>query len=515
VAATAVTAVTMAIQLQLTKITTAEAIMLNNISILTDLYQLTMAQAFWDNNKQDLQASFYMHFRENPFDGGYAIACGIAQLADYIQNFQINQSDVDYLCSVKAADGTPLFDPNFLVTLPNKTLQLDIDAVAEGTAVFPYEPIIRVSGPISQCLLIETALLNIVNFETLIATKAARVCSVANGPVAEFGLRRAQGPNGGNSASRAAIVGGCASTSNVMAGKLYDLPISGTHSHAWVMAFDSELEAFRSYANSFAHNCILLVDTYNTFKGIANAIIVAHEMENRGQRLTGIRIDSGDLAWLSIQAREQLDAAGLDYVKIFASNDLDEYTIHSLLTEQDARIDAWGVGTRLACAYNQPALGGVYKLSAIKQPGQSNYTPVIKESEQLLKSTMPGLLAVRRYFYSNGKMAGDMVYDIQNTQAMLRPQFLKNAVITDPFNELRQKDLSNLEFIDLLEPLIRSGQPLAKLPSPLQAQANTLRNLQMLHPANKRLLNPHIYPVGMERSLLEQRDKLLSRAHNS
>jgi nicotinate phosphoribosyltransferase len=448
-----------------------------------------------------------MHFRENPFEGGYAIACGTAQLLEQLQNFAITQDDVDYLASIKAADNTPLFAPDFLATLPKLKLKLNIDAVPEGTVVFPYEPLVRVSGPISQCLLIETALLNTINFQTLIATKAARICSVANGPVAEFGLRRAQGPNGGNLASRAAIIGGCASTSNVMAGKLYNLPVSGTHSHAWVMAFASELEAFRSYANSFAHNCILLVDTYDTIGGIANAIIVATEMEARGQRLAGVRIDSGDLAWLSIKARAMLDEAGLEYVRIFASNDLDEYTIQSLIVEQDARIDAWGVGTRLACAYNQPALGGVYKLSAIQESGGQNYTPVIKESEQILKSTLPGLLAVRRYFGNDGSMAGDMIYDCQTPPS--------NAIITDPFNSLRHKDLTGLEYQDLLQPLVRDGQTVAAMPLPAQAGANTSLNLKLLHPANKRLLNPHSYPVGLEQALLTQRDKLLGKTQTS
>ncbi|MDR3053117.1 MAG: nicotinate phosphoribosyltransferase, partial [Coriobacteriales bacterium] len=375
--------------------------MLDNKALLTDLYQLTMAQAYWQTGKQQEGASFYMHFRENPFGGGYTIAAGMEQLADYIDGFAFTQQAVDYLATLPAPDGTPLFDPAFLKTLLSLRLTVDVDAVKEGTVVFPHEPLVRVVGPVLECQIIETALLNFVNFQTLVATKAARVCQVAKGPVAEFGLRRAQGPNGGNLASRAAIVGGCSSTSNTLAGMLYDLPVSGTHAHSWVMAFDDELTAFRAYAQSMPHNCVLLVDTYNTLGGVRNAITVAREMEQRGQQLAGIRIDSGDLAWLSIQARALLDEAGLCSVKIVASNDLDEYTIQSL-HDQGARIDLWGVGTKLATAFEQAALAGVYKLSATRAPGQQAWKPTIKVSEQVCKSTLPGILDTRRYLNSEG-----------------------------------------------------------------------------------------------------------------
>lgn len=475
--------------------------MLENKALLTDLYQLTMAQAYWQTGKMQEDGCFYLHFRENPFQGGYSIACGMAQVAELITNHHFTDEDVSYLASLPAPDGTALFNPDFLEMLKDLRLDVDIDAVKEGTVVFPLEPLVRVSGPIMHCQLIETALLNAVNFETLIATKAARVCQVAKGPVAEFGLRRAQGPMGGNLASRAAIVGGCASTSNTMAGKLYGIPVSGTHAHSWVMAFDSELEAFRAYARVMPHNCVLLVDTYDVLQGVRNAIIVAKEMEQLGQRLSGIRIDSGDLAWLSIQARELLDKAGLTDVTIFASNDLDEYTIHSL-HDQGARIDAWGVGTRLATAFDQPALGGVYKLCAKREPGK-DWVPSLKLSEQTKKSTLPGILSIRRYLGADGIMVGDMIFD--------RGMPPVDDLIIDPFDELRQKDLSGCSYVELLEPLARAGKVVLSSSDvdALEARQRTIENLKQLHSSNKRFLNPHSYPVGLETQLLRQRDSLI------
>ena len=475
--------------------------MLENKALLTDLYQFTMAQAYWQTGKSVDFGCFYLHFRDNPFKGGYTITCGMAQVAEMVANYSFTEEDIDYLVSLPAADGTPLFDPVFLGTLKDMRLSVDIDAVKEGTIVFPYEPLVRVSGPIIQCQMIETALLNAVNFESLVATKAARVCEVAKGPVAEFGLRRAQGPMGGNLASRAAIVGGCESTSNTMAGKLFGLPVSGTHAHSWVMAHDSELEAFRAYAEVMPHNCVLLVDTYDVLDGVRNAITVAQEMETRGQRLSGIRIDSGDLAWLSIQSRELLDEAGMDYVKIIASNDLDEYTIQSL-HDQGARIDAWGVGTRLATAFDQPALGGVYKLCATREPGK-DWIPSLKVSEQSKKSTLPGILEVRRYYDNDGIMVGDMVFDRE-----LPPV---DDLIIDPLDDMRQKNLYGYRHQELLEPLAREGKVVLEITatSALEARERTQKNLEQLHPSNRRFLNPHSYPVGLETQLLRQRDDLI------
>ena len=289
-------------------------------ALLTDLYQLTMAQGYWETGQGDT-----------------------AQLADLVDEFSFSDEDVAYLGSLDAPGGGKLFKPEFLDYLRTFELRVDIDAVLEGTVVFPHEPLVRVTGPIMDCQLIETALLNCVNFETLIATKAARVCLSAQAPVAEFGLRRAQGAGGGLWASRAAVVGGCASTSNVLAGKLFDIPVSGTHAHSWVMSFPDELTAFRAYAEAFPKNCVLLVDTYDVEQGIKNAITVGLEMRERGERLSGIRIDSGDLSWLARMARAMLDEAGLTDCGIVLSNDLDEFTIQSI-RDEGAQVTSWGVG---------------------------------------------------------------------------------------------------------------------------------------------------------------------------
>ena len=383
---------------------------------------------------------------------------------------------------------------------------MDIDAPAEGTIVFPHEPLVRVMGPIMDCQLIETALLNCVNFETLIATKAARVCLAAHGaPVAEFGLRRAQGAGGGMWASRAAVVGGCASTSNVLAGKRYGLPVSGTHAHSWVMSFPDELSAFRAYAQEFPHNCVLLVDTYNVEQGIENAITVGLEMRQRGQRLAGIRIDSGDLAWLAKMARRMLDAAGLTDCGIVLSNDLDEYTIQSILDE-GAPVTSWGVGTKLACAFDQPTLGGVYKLSATRAPGQTEWTDRLKISESAAKLTVPGVLDVRRYYHDDGHIAGDMVFDMNAGVG-------EREVIVDPLDSLRQKNLSGKRFETLLSPLVRNGEVVLDQAhrSAIEAQRRCREGLASLDESQKRMLNPHTYPVGLEYGLCERRRALVGK----
>jgi nicotinate phosphoribosyltransferase len=480
--------------------------MISKEPLLTDLYQFTMAQAAWQNGKDGITGSFYAHFRRNPFEGGYAVACGAASIAQYIERFSFDDDDLAYLAGLPSPNGSRLFDPAFLKTLASWQITVDIDCAPEGTAIFAQEPILRVNGPLAQCMVLETPLLNLLGYQTLIATKAARICNATSKPVAEFGLRRAQGPDGGTLASRAAYVGGCASTSNVLAGKLYDIPVSGTHSHAWVMAFESELEAFRAYVRSFPHNAVLLVDTYDTLAGVAHAITVAREMAERGEQLAGIRIDSGDLAWLSIRARKMLDAAGCLEVKIVASNDLDEHTILSLETEQGARIDSWGVGTRLAVAYDQPALGMVYKLSALRAPNSEEFTTVLKASEHTSKSTLPGILATRRYYDEEGFAMGDMVYD-----KLMPPA---DGLIIDPLQSLRQKDLSSGRYEELLTPLVRGGKAVCEPLDAAAARATTLKSLGLLPSYNKRLLNPHSYAVGLESQLWKRRDHLLRNARS-
>ncbi|MFD0703987.1 nicotinate phosphoribosyltransferase [Slackia equolifaciens] len=473
-------------------------------ALLTDLYQLTMAQGYWACDKLDEEACFHMFFRETPFKGGFAVACGTSQLAEMIDGFHFSEDDLAYLGGLDAPGGGKLFDPAFLDYLRDLRLSVDVDAVPEGTMVFPMEPIVRVTGPIMQCQLLETALLNCVNFQTLIATKAARVCLAAQAPVAEFGLRRAQGAGGSLWASRASIVGGCASTSNVMAGKMFDLPVSGTHAHSWVMAFDDELTAFREYARIFPKNCVLLVDTYDVKQGIENAITVGLEMRAAGERLSGIRIDSGDLAWLARYARERLDAAGLTDCGIVLSNDLDEHTIASIRA-QGAQVSSWGVGTKLACAYDQPSLGGVYKLSATRMPGDERWTGRLKVSEQSAKLTLPGVLDVRRYVWGDGKLAGDMVFDVNEPVNA-------EGVIIDPADILRQKRLGELSYRTLLAPLARDGASVlsAEERSATSARERTMAGLEELDESQKRLLNPHSYPVGLEEGLWHRRARMAS-----
>lgn len=473
-------------------------------AMLTDLYQLTMAQGYFQQGMLDTQACFHMYFRDYPFKGGYAVACGMDQLAELVEGYQFDEQAIRYLESVNNPTGTPLFAPDFLDYLSTLKLTVDIDAVEEGTIVFPNEPLVRVKGPILQCQLIETPLLNCVNFETLIATKAARVCAVAGAPVSEFGLRRAQGAAGGIWASRAAVVGGCASTSNVLAGQMFNIPVSGTHAHSWVMSFPDELSAFRAYAQSFPDNCILLVDTYNVEQGIKNAIIVGLEMRERGERLRGIRIDSGDLTWLAKMARRMLDDAGLTDCGIVLSNDLDEYTIQSI-RDEGAQVTGWGVGTKLACAYDQPTLGGVYKLSATRNNSHEPWCDHLKISESIQKLTTPGVLDIRRYYAENGQLAGDMVFD-QNTGVN------EDEVIVDPYDALRRKKLQGKQFITLLQPLARNGQCVlsSEQRNVQAAQKRAQDGLTQLDETQKRLLNPHTYPVGLERDLFKRRSSLVA-----
>lgn len=476
--------------------------------LLTDLYELTMAQAYWQTGKANVQACFHMFFRDYPFKGGYAVACGMAQLADIVRDFTFGDEDIAYLASLPAPGGGALFDPAFLDYLRTFRLNVDVDAVREGTIVFPREPLVRVTGSIMDCQLLETALLNCINFQTLIATKAARVCLAAGTPVSEFGLRRAQGAAGGVWASRAAVVGGCASTSNVQAGLMFDIPVSGTHAHSWVMSFPDELSAFRAWADVFPKNCVLLVDTYNVEQGVKNAITVGLEMRERGERLSAIRIDSGDLAWLAKRARTMLDEAGLTDCGIVLSSDLDEYVIRSI-REQGAVATGWGVGTKLATAFDQPTLGGVYKLAATRAadaPDGAPWQDHVKVSESLTKLTIPGLLDIRRYYYDNGKIAGDMIFDTASPAPA-------SDLIIDPMDTLRRKDLSGLRFETLLQPLARGGEVVLDADgcSALEAAKRCRAGLETLDESQKRQLNPHTYPVGMERALFERRQNLVMR----
>ncbi|MDO5328761.1 MAG: nicotinate phosphoribosyltransferase [Coriobacteriia bacterium] len=464
-------------------------------ALLTDLYQITMAQGFYHNDKAEVEACYYLFFRDYPFNGGYAIACGMAQIADYVQNFNFDNEDIEYLRNLN------MFAEDFLQYLSELKLKVNIDCVLEGSIVFPQEPVLRVSGPILHCQLIETAILNAFNFQTLVATKASRVMSAAQCPVMEFGLRRAQGYSGGVWASRAAIVGGCSSTSDVEAGRQFNIPVAGTHAHSWVMAFENELDAFRAYAKEFANNCVLLVDTYDIEQGVKNAITVGLEMKERGQHLAGIRIDSGDLTWVSKSARKMLDEAGLTDCGIVLSNDLDEYSIKSIKNEGGSFTNL-GVGTKLATAYDQAALGGVYKLAAIKKNGQ--WQGIMKISETSEKMTIPGFLNVRRYVDKYSKLAGDMIYDVFDGVEDVQ-------IIVDPKDNLRRKQLAGNDYYDLLMPMFKDGKLVMDDFDTMTAQTRAKEGLATLDETQKRTLNPHTYPVGLEHSLNRKRTKLVAK----
>lgn len=378
--------------------------------LLTDLYQLTMAYGYWRHRMDEREAVFHLFFRSAPFGGEAAIACGAGPAADYLDGLRFSEEELAYLAKLSGIDGKALFDAGFLDYLRDLDWRLEVDAVPEGEIVLPHAPLLRVRGPLLQCQLVETALLNSVNFQTLIATKAARLCDAADGDaVIEFGLRRAQGPDGGLSASRAAYIGGCAGSSNVLAGLRYGIPVKGTHAHSWVMCFDEESDAFDHYAEAMPNNTILLVDTYDTLDGVGHAIATGRKLRERGHELIGIRLDSGDLARLSIEARKLLDEAGMTGAKIVASNDLDEDSIRDLKAK-GARVDLWGVGTKLATAAGQPALGGVYKLGAIRDESGA-WQRRIKLSNDAAKVSNPGALQVSRRRSKEGRVVEDTLFD--------------------------------------------------------------------------------------------------------
>jgi nicotinate phosphoribosyltransferase len=424
-----------------------------NLSLLTDLYQLTMAYGYFKQDMHQKESVFHLFFRKNPFKGHYAIACGLELAIEYLKNIHFSSDELHYLRSLNGSDNKPLFDEAFLELLQNWDFQCHIDAIPEGTIVFANEPLLRVQGPIWQAQLLETTLLNIINFSTLIATKASRIVSAADkDTVLEFGLRRAQGVDGALTASRAAYIGGVHATSNVLAGQLFGIPVRGTHAHSWVMSFENEETAFEQYAHALPNNLTFLVDTYNTLEGVKTAIQTVKNMKTNNNTF-GIRLDSGDLAALSIAARKLLDEAGFPNAKIVASNDLDEYEIEKL-KKRGAKIDIWGVGTKLVTAYDQPALGGVYKLAALRnEKGDWDYK--IKLSEDLIKVSNPGILQVRRVYSAEHTIEKDILYDETNCGA------LPNG-------------------IDLLKPIFVKGKLVYQNPTIHALQANTLKNIIML-----------------------------------
>ncbi len=461
-----------------------------NLTMLTDLYQLTMAYGYWKNGMENHEAVFHLFFRKHPFKGQYTMVSGLEQAIQYLENLKFDLEDVRYLASLTGNDGLPLFDEGFLNYLQRFKFSCDVDAMPEGSIAFPHQPVVRVKGNLIQAQLIETALLNIINFSSLISTKAARIKSAAGeDTVLEFGLRRAQGPDGAMMASRAAYVGGCDATSNVLAGKTYGIPVKGTHAHSWVLCFDSEMQAFEAYAAAMPANSILLVDTYDTVEGVRKAVEIGNRLRQNGHRLGGVRLDSGDLAELSIAARRILDEGGFPDAAIVASNDLDEYRIKEL-KERGATIKVWGVGTRLATAYDQPALGGVYKLAAIRVRGE-DWKFRVKLSEQAIKVSNPGVLNTFR-MSRDGQPIGDVIYSEEGLASTTR--FIPFRGIETPF--------SKNEGTDLLIPIFRKGNKIYDAPSLSETRRYGREQLALFQQLDN-------YPVGLESALHHTKIKII------
>ena len=473
---------------------------MRNLTMMTDLYQLTMMYGYYKCGMRDNLATFDMFYRSKDESTHYAIMAGIEQLRDYIENLHFDDEDIAYL------RGMGIFDEDFLTELKGFSFHGDIQAVPEGTIVFSHEPLIRVTAPIFEAQLIETALLNIINHQTLIATKASRVVQAAEGgTIMEFGLRRAQGPDAGIYGARAAIIGGCAGTSNVLTGQMYNMPAMGTHAHSWVMSFPTELEAFRKYAELFPTSCLLLVDTYDTLRsGVPNAITVFNELREKGFEPKGIRLDSGDLAYLSREARKILDDAGFPNAIICASGDLDENLIRDLKL-QGAAIDTWGVGTKLITSEDCPSLGGVYKLSAEYVDGR--VVPKIKISENAVKITNPGVKKLYRiYDKANGKAIADLIALEQETYDESQP-----LTIYDPVNTWKSMTLTNYTMKELQVPLFKNGKRVYESPSLMDIQKHCKEDLDTFWDQYKRLLNPQRYKVDLSDSLWMLKNSMIQQ----
>lgn len=463
--------------------------------LYTDFYELTMAEGYFYCGKKNQQVSFNYFFRTNPFKGGFTVFAGLADFLNLLTHFSYSKSDIQYL----KEQG---FKSEFLEYLENFRFSGNILSVNEGEIVFPNEPVLRVDGNIIECQLIESLLLNILNFESLIATKSFRIKLVTGKQVfAEFGMRRAQG-FGAIHASRAACIGGASSTSNVMAGKIFDIPVSGTQAHSWVQSFDTEIEAFRSYAKVHPENTTLLVDSYDTLKsGVPNAIIVAKEMEENGHRLKAIRLDSGDLAYLSKKARKMLNDAGLDYVKILASNQLNEHVIKTLLKDQDAAIDAFGIGTEMVTGKPDAALDGVYKLTEIEG------LPKMKFSENIEKNTLPAKKQLYRFLDNNGKFYRDAI-------ALETENPAEIEVIYHPvYPELNTK-VKGMNFEKLLTEVVHDGEILTEKQTPLEIHKFLEKRSELLPDEHKRFISPHIYKTGITQKLMETRNNLSKQIKN-
>ena len=474
-----------------------------NLTLMTDLYELTMMQGYFRHKDRNETVIFDAFYRKNPCDGGYAISAGLEQVIQYIKELHFDQEDIDYLASLG------IFQADFLDYLKTFRFSGDIYAIPEGTVMFPREPVIKVIAPILEAQLVETAILNIINHQSLIATKAARVCYAARGDgIMEFGLRRAQGPDAGTYGARAAVIGGCIGTSNVLCGQLFGVPVKGTHAHSWIMSFPDEYTAFKTYADMYPDACILLVDTYDTLKsGVPNAIRVFTEMREAGIPLTfyGIRLDSGDLAYLSKQARKMLDTAGFPDAVISASNDLDEYLIDSLKA-QGAAITSWGVGTNLITSKDNPSFGGVYKLAAI-QDENGHFVPKIKLSENSEKVTNPGDKKIYRvYEKDTGKIKADLICLAAETY-----QEDDDLTLFDPHEPWKKTKLKagTYRLRPLMEHIFHKGECLYTTPEVMDIRAYCRQELDTLWDETKRLVNPHEVYVDLSQQLYDTKIRLL------
>ncbi len=480
-----------------------------NLTLLTDLYELTMMQGYFKNKDQNETVIFDAFYRNNPCDGGFAIAAGLEQLIQYIKDLHFEEEDITYLASLG------IFDQDFLEYLKSFRFTGDIYAIPEGTVVFPREPLVKVIAPIMQAQLVETAILNIVNHQSLIATKAARVCYAAQGDgIMEFGLRRAQGPDAGTYGARAAVIGGCVGTSKVLCGQLFDVPVKGTHAHSWIMSFPDEYTAFKTYADMYPSACILLVDTYDTLKsGVPNAIRVFQEMRQAGIPLTfyGIRLDSGDLAYLSKKARKMLDEAGFPDAVISASNDLDEFLIQSL-KDQGAKITSWGVGTHLITSKDCPSFGGVYKLAAIMGK-DGRFIPKIKLSENSEKVTNPGNKTVYRvYDKESGKIKADLICLVDEVFDEKEP-----LLLFDPMEPWKKTKLApgSYEMRDLMVQVFQAGECCYTSPRVMDIREYCKKEQETLWDETRRLVNPHKVYVDLSSRLYDIKIQLLDQMSQS
>ena len=475
-----------------------------DLTLLTDFYELTMMQGYYEKGQNET-VIFDVFYRQNPCNGGYAICAGLEQVIEYVKGLNFTYEDVDYLRSLG------IFDEEFLHYLSGFHFSGDIYAIPEGSVIFPKEPLLKVVAPIMEAQLVETAILNIINHQSLIATKASRVVFAAAGDgIMEFGLRRAQGPDAGLYGARAAVIGGCVGTSNVLAGKLFDVPVLGTHAHSWIMSFPDEYTAFKAYADLYPDNCTLLVDTYDTLKsGVPNAIRVFQEMRDAGVKLTryGIRLDSGDLAYLSKKARKMLDEAGFEDATIAASNDLDEYLLHDLKI-QGAAITSWGVGTNLITSKDCPSFGGVYKLAAIKTE-DGEFAPKIKLSENTEKITNPGNKTIYRiYDKATGKIRADLVCFVGEE---FNPD--EDLVIFDPLETWKKTKLKGGSYTmrELMVPVFRNGECIYQSPSVKEIAAYCTQEKATLWDETKRLFYPHRVYVDLSDKLYAVKKALLNQ----